>query len=432
MNASYRNWFCFWLIAVFIAACTAPTLVPTSEPTTLRFAYLGHDEDYKILADEFQEQYPDVIIELVPISLREQVRGFELLFEQFQESDVVRVNTTFLGPDQLDSIYPLDEFMASSENFPRQEFFPGSLEALQYEQRQLGVPAGLDPMVIFYENIRFKVASATPLDPDYTLGDLLKSAKQINNQGASLTSGNFSYGFCTTPLEYDPVAVAYIFGGGLYDQMPEPAQPMLNSPANVEAISWYDRLWSEHALAPKVTNNIYQTYEYIASTTCGYWMNWLTMFGYAETFPVQGRVLPLPRVDESSVSARSVPAFLEGYFITRYSPNPEAAWNWINFIVQRQEASFRLIPPLTWQIDSDEYAQRASPDVLAVAHSLPMDLPFFSLSYINDPRVPEISNVFQEAVRQVVVDNADVQTALDEAQKQAEEIFSSFGSNTQP
>jgi hypothetical protein len=39
----------------------------------------------------------------------------------------------------------------------------------------------------------------------------------------------------------------------------------------------------------------------------------------------------------------------------------------------------------------------------------------------------EISNRFQEAVRQVVVENADVQTALDEAQKQAEEIFSLTG-----
>jgi hypothetical protein len=37
----------------------------------------------------------------------------------------------------------------------------------------------------------------------------------------------------------------------------------------------------------------------------------------------------------------------------------------------------------------------------------------------------DVSNLFQEAARRVVVENVDVQTALDEAQKQAEEIFNS-------
>ncbi len=74
------------------------------------------------------------------------------------------------------------------------------------------------------------------------------------------------------------------------------------------------------------------------------------------------------------------------------------------------------IPPLTWQIESDEYAQRASPDVLTFAQRLPRNMPFLSLSFLNDPQMREISNRFQEAVRQVVVENADVQTALDDAQ----------------
>jgi ABC-type glycerol-3-phosphate transport system substrate-binding protein len=431
MKKFSRTWLCVWLIVLFVTACgPAPTPAPTPVPTTLRFAYLGHEEDYQGLADEFHQQFPGVTIELAPISLREQLGGFNLLLEQFQEADVVRVNSTFLGSDQLSAVYPLDEFIAGNEDFPRQDFYPGSLEALQSEQHQMGLPAGLDPVVMFYENIRFKAASATPPSPDYTLEDFLTSARQVNNQSASLDSGNYSYGFCTTPLDNDPVRFTYIFGGGLYDRMPEPTQPRLNSSANVEAISWYARLWSEHALAPKVTDNVYQTYQYIASSTCGYWMNWLDMFGYADSLPVQGRVLPLPRVDETSVSPASAPALLDGYFITRRSPDSLAAWNWINFIVQRQEASLGQIPPLSWQIISDEYAQRASPDVLTVAQSLPADLPFFSLPLLTDPRSGEISNLFAEAVRQIIVENVDVQTALDKAQKQAEEIFYSSGAGT--
>ncbi len=435
MNVSLRNGLCLWLIIFIGTACSVvPSPAPTPEPIVLRFAYLGYEEDYSKLANEFQEQHPDVIIELVPISVREQLRGFDLFYEQFQESDVIRVNITFLGTDQLVDIYPLDQFIAKSEDLPLQEFFPGSLEALQYDQHQLGVPAGIDPVVMFYEDIRFKAADATPLsDPDYTLNDLLESARQVNNQSASLESGLHSYGFCTTPLYYDPVAFAYIFGGGIFDQMPEPTQPTLNSPANVEAVTWYARLWSEYALAPKVTENQYQTYQQISSSSCGYWLNWMDMFGFAKTYTVQGHVLPLPRVDESSPQASSVPSYLDGYFITQSSPNSETAWHWISFLIERQEASLEQIPPLIWQIESDEYAQRASPDVLTVAQRLPRNMPFLSLSFLNDPRMGEISNRFQDAVRQVVVENADVQTALDEAQQQAEEIFSlPDAGNTQP
>jgi ABC-type glycerol-3-phosphate transport system substrate-binding protein len=289
----------------------------------------------------------------------------------------------------------------------------------------MGAPAGLDPVVMFYENIRFKVASATPPDPDYTLEDFLASAGKINNQGASLESGSYSYGFCTTPLSDDPVFFAHLFDGGLFDSISAPTQPELNSTANVEAIQWYATLWSEHALAPKVTDNIYQTYQQVGATSCGYWMNWLDMFGFGAGLAVQPRVLPLPRVDESSGTALSSPAFLDGYFITKYSPNPEAAWKWINFLLERQEASLNLIPPLTWQIESDEYAQRVSPDVLAVAQRLPSNMPFLSLDVFNDPRSSLIQNVFSNAVRDVVEGKAEPQAALDEAQAKAEEIFNS-------
>ena len=137
-------------------------------------------------------------------------------------------------------------------------------------------------------------------------------------------------------------------------------------------------------------------------------------------------------MDQSSPQALSAPSYLDGYFITRSSSNPESAWHWINFLFERQEASLEQIPPLLWQIESDEYAQRASPDVLVVAQRLPMDMPFLSLSFLNDPRMGEISNRFQEAVRQVVVENADVQTTLDEAQKQAEQIFNPPANITPP
>ncbi|HEU0292849.1 MAG TPA: extracellular solute-binding protein [Anaerolineales bacterium] len=426
MNIYFRSGLCVWLIAFTISACAAPPPIPTSEPTTLLFAYLGHGTDYQRLAEEFHEQNPGISITLEALSVREPTEGFSLLIEQFQEVDVVRINTTFVGPDQLDAIHPLDEFIEGSENFPHQDIFPGSLEALQYEGRQLGLPAGLDPLVMFYENIRFTIASVTPPEADYTLDDFLASAQKVNNQSASLSSGKFAYGFCTAPLS-DSVFIVDMFGGGLYDQVPAPTKPTLNRPANVAAISWYSSLWSEHALVPRVSEEPFQLFGQVSGTICGLWMQYLDMFGFAETLPVEARVLPFPSLSDGN--AYNSPALVDGYFITRNSPHPELAWEWISYLMQHQEASLNQIPPMIPHIDSDEYAQRVSPDVLTVARRLPLDLPFLSLDYLNDPGVMEIANIFSQAVRQVIDEEGEVQSALDEAQKQAEEIFSSRGAD---
>lgn len=428
MSKYLQNSICVLLLACLGAACNAipiPTPAPTPEPTVLRFAYEGNEVDYQAMADEFHERYPDVLVELVAISLREDPQSFNHLLEQFVESDVVRINPLFIGTEQLDAVLPLDEFMEVSEDFPRQDFFPGSLEALQYQGRQLGVPAGLDPLVMFYENLRFKIASATPLDSFYTLDDFIASALEINNPDASIESGSRAHGFCSTPLSNDPIYIAHLFGGGLFDPADDTLNPRLNSPANVEAVTWYASLWKEHDLASEVTDNPLQMYYDVSGTSCGYWLQWIDMTGY-RSLAVDSRVLPLPQMPGSNGNAVGAPAVMKAYFISKNSSNPQAAWKWIDFIVQREEASLDLIPPLIWQINSEEFAQRASPDVLAVALAMPMDTAFLSLDFSNDPRLTPISNIFSEAVREVVEGKAEVQTALDEAQAKAEEIVKSF------
>ena len=102
----------------------------------------------------------------------------------------------------------------------------------------------------------------------------------------------------------------------------------------------------------------------VVAYACGLWFAILLLSYY-------GRVLPLPGLSEGN--AYNSPALVDGYFITRNSPNPELAWKWMSFLMQHQEASLNLIPPLIPHIDSDEYAERVSPDVLAVARRLPLE-----------------------------------------------------------
>ncbi len=122
--------------------------MPTPVPVTIRFAYLGQEDDYAALAEEFQAQYPHITLELVP--LLNENDGFRRLGETLQSADLVRLNSQMFG-DVAENAVSLDPFMEADLEFSRADFFPGSMDALRLQGEQLGIPAGLDPMVMFYE-----------------------------------------------------------------------------------------------------------------------------------------------------------------------------------------------------------------------------------------------------------------------------------------
>jgi ABC-type glycerol-3-phosphate transport system substrate-binding protein len=401
--------------AGLLTACTSYQAIPTPVPVTVRFAYLGQEDDYAALAEEFQTQYPHITLELVP--LLNENDGFQRLGESLQSADLVRMNSRMFG-DVVENAVPLDPFMESDLEFSRTDFFPGSMESLRVQGEQLGIPAGLDPMVMFYEAMRFTIAKLPEPSPNYDLDEFLAFTSAINDQQASKDSGLYAIGYCTTPQGLDPIVFAYLFGGGLFDQLPNPTSPVLNQPANVQAVEWYASLFHTYQVAPQEIASEFQVYGMVNSTSCGFWMSWMDMFGFARRLVTEPRVLPLPRVQAPfSVAA------LDGYFISKASQHPQEAWQWLSFVVRRQEASMGQLPPMTAQLASPEYRERLGEDSAAVANTLSDDTIFFGLDFLGRGAVGEVYNLFTQAVIRVVEGETDAQSALDEAQEQALQLF---------
>ncbi len=232
-------------------------------------------------------------------------------------------------------------------------------------------------------------------------------------------SGLYAIGYCTTPRAYDPIIFTYLFGGGLFDQLPNPTTPELNQPANVQAVEWYASLFDTYQVAPQEIAGEYQVYGMVNSTSCGFWMSWMDMFGFARRLVTEPRVLPLPRVQAPfSVAA------LDGYFITKASQHPQETWQWLSFIAQRQEASMGQLPALTSQLAAPDTLERLGEGAAAVAGTLSDDTIFFGIDFLGQGAAGEVYNLFTEAVVRVVEGETDAQTALDEAQEQALQLFS--------
>jgi ABC-type glycerol-3-phosphate transport system substrate-binding protein len=424
MSLSVRC-FAAWLSAcLLLAACVPPQEPqPTQEPVTLRFAVWGSKGDYQALADLFHEEHPNITVEVVSVSFIAN-GGVAGLYKEFDRSDVIRADLFLLTQDQFDQSRPLDDFLSLERQFPREDIYPHLMDAMRLNRQQLAIPAGINPIVMFYEKARFDIAGATPPGVDYTLDEFIAAASDVHQtRESSKNEGKFSYGFCTAPITNDPSILLPLFGGAIFDSWDEQRRPTLNRQENIDAINWYTRLWSEHNVAPPITSNPNAIFQYYSASFCGFWINLYDELGLQNYYGFNVRRLPLPR--SGAPGERPWQAGWDGYFIPRASQHAEAAWQWIMFLMDYQEASVSQIPPRISLVESEGFAGRVSPDMLAIAKAFPKEDVYFTLQYMaNAPSDAPVTSLFIEAVQKVVKDGIDPRIALTEAQAQAEQVFS--------
>jgi ABC-type glycerol-3-phosphate transport system substrate-binding protein len=411
-----KNCFISILITGLLVACSNIPSMPTTEPITLRFATLGRAETFQALAEEYHQLNPAVNIEIIEAEGRSWDN--DSVMEQLGSVDAFRVNSQFLDPERRELLRSLDEFMVIDRKFDRSDFFPGSLKGLQIEGVQYGLPGGLTPMVMVYDPLRLKIAEAEPLNPDYTLDEFLAAASLVNNQDPSAADeGLFAYGFCTHPDKEDAAYLTYLFGGGLFDTLPVPTQPTLNSRENVQAVRWYENLYEDFQVVPPADMDVGEVYRLIYSNQCGYWMAWLNQFGFRQDEGNELGVLPLPR------GAKQLGfSLMDGYFLTKSSQHPQEAYDFINFLVNRLEASNGSIPPLLSQINSAEF-ENFSPELAEIARRLPQESQFIGFDPSESDQFSQTYLLFQNAVKEVIQGSVDPEFALEDAQNQAEELF---------
>jgi multiple sugar transport system substrate-binding protein len=394
---------------------------PTPEPITLRFAFRQNIADYRPLVTQFQQLHPGITVKLLPIESYERDPLAEI---DSQELDVVRWGQDFLTADRAEQLLPLDEMLLVDAGFPRQDIVKGALEALSYKGIQRGLPAGLDFVVAYYNAERLKIAQATPPSPNWNLDDFLALALAINHTEGMSSQAEFVYGFCSEPDSGDPLYLAYLVGGGVVDSLTEPSRPTLDDPATVKAVQWYADLRLKHGVIPD-PDDLGKTfprgriYEAIIRNKCGLWFGQYADQG-GKMWPMewmsQGVMLPLPR-GQASLSY----AIVDGYYLLTKSKHRREAWEWMRFLMERQEAAGMMMPPLSSQINSTQYADRASKDVATVARQLAANA--ILLPGNIDPRLDQVVQLFIGAVKRAVKGDTDPETALKEAQVQAEALF---------
>lgn len=429
-----HNIVCLVLATAILAGCAASGAAPTPPPApvTVRFAYRTNVANYLNLADAFHQKYPHITIQLVNTGSQNQAQGqsyglgLSLTLLKMQAVDVFRDTIPYAPSPQLKNEFlALNEYISADKSFPSSDLLPGLMDALKLEGAQIGVPAGVNPMVGYYDAHRLSSAGAAPPAADWTLDDLLEIAQVTDHQtAAGIDDRSYVIGFCSDVMSADPIIMAYLMGGQIVDSLQNPTRPTMTSAATVRAVEWYAGLRTQHKVTPDpaLMEKAFRrgVYEAISMGRCGVWFgSYADMRGRAWGTLWLGDpvMMPLPRAQASFNAAA-----IDGYFVLRDTTHAEEAWLWLSFLLEHEEASGVQIPPRRTHIQSAAFASRVSADVLAVARGLPTTTTLLSLG--SPYSLSALVSVYLEAVARVVSGEIDAKSALAAAQEKALPLLS--------
>jgi ABC-type glycerol-3-phosphate transport system substrate-binding protein len=401
-----------WLLAFALCGCRDGVVEPTLEPVTITFVHLSYDtEYYQALVNEFNASYPQIAVELQPI----QPRNNE---STIQTGDVFIASPYAVpGLQEQGEILNLSPIVEHDLLFDASDFHPGVLEAFSNEDGVWAVPAGVDPLVMYYNKDLFDRAGATYPWNGWAWEDFLDAALAVTDLETN------TFGYISTPDSADPLLFVYQHGGRIVDDLEEPTRTTFDDPLTVEAVEWYADLALDYNIIP-TAEQARQAFpggrgvsEAIRFGRIGMWVESLSNRGggdWRRHWDMAWGMVGLPR-DRQSVTLIGT----QGYFISAHTQHREACWRWVSFLSLQPPS--RLAPARKSVLDSDAYERTVGKETVAAAR--------YSLgnAVMISPRLAAFGEVVEEtflpAIEAILEESATPEEALTAAQGEAEYLL---------
>jgi ABC-type glycerol-3-phosphate transport system substrate-binding protein len=288
---------------------------------------------YRNLAKTFQEQNPDVVIELKTPDFS---GGPIYLHNLAANSDCLLWYGGAISEQERAAVLNLEPFLAADPELGKEDFYPQTLDAFSYQGQLWGVPAGINVMLIMYNKALFDQAGIPYPQDIWTMDEFLAAA-------VALTVGDDpetrQYGYVPQEFELDDLtAFVERLGAQFLDDSVDPPQLTFTHPDTVEAMRWFTALTTEFGVKPTFMTNVGTM-----SANTGRVRKTLIENGRAAMWSYQGRqsypeinidgldvgVIPLPLGPDGTATMTGA---ITGYFISAGTEHKQACWQWIKFL----------------------------------------------------------------------------------------------------
>lgn len=398
--------------ALPLAARPVATLRPTpAEAQTIIAFALSPDADmsvYRALVTVFQENHPDIQIEIIPASAD--------LAELATTADCFGGMFSIHTSEMRRHIRNLEPLLEADTDFEPDDTYPQFLETFQHNGELWGLPYQANALMVYYNRALLAEAGVTPPRLAWSFDDFLDIAVALSKDG--------QYGFTTREGAYgDLIFVLERMEAHLFDDTHEPPTPTFDDPTVVAALGRYADLFHAQPLSPRSPSTQSGWPDAVVggnhpagvqTEQVAMWIDSLEFHADGPPLPFETGVAPLPGGLRTGTEFN-----VRAYYISAHTDKPAACWEWLTFL-SRQPEVVQLLPARrsvatspSWQSQVDEATLPAYQATLeyndALIFHLRFEIPWLAYTY------PWLDEAFQATVA-----GDDVGWSLAKAQRKAE------------
>ncbi len=312
-----------FLLFPLLAACGDRDKPPSpSQSVTLTFACLESEESaYRNLADQFEAANLDVRVQLV------------LLEPTSDLTAVARQVDTLIFPaspalTRQGLVRDLSPFIQTDSAFQPQDFYPNTLESLQWDGGAWGVPFAVRLQAIFYDREAFDQAGVSYPQPGWTWDDFLAKAQALTaREGNEVRRWGFVWSV------RDPLPFIRGRAGPLVDALAQPPLPLLDRPEVAQAVRWFTDLALVDQVMPILPPESSglasaEATRLVESGQAAMWNAGTTSWQRQSA----GRTLGMASFPVDTPASATTPLELSSYAMSADTAHPQESWRWLAFL----------------------------------------------------------------------------------------------------
>lgn len=217
----------------------------------LTFSIAGSDDHkkmYEDLAAKFTAGHPNVEVEVMNIVNEDYDRKLSVMMASRTAPDLGWVfESTIPKLMETNQLLDVTEVLQSDKAYDITDFYPATLELLQQDGKNYGVPFSTPTTMIFYNKTMFKEKGLkTPIElykeGNWTLEEFLKAAKALNDPSKGIYGANYleAWKYWSSTL----LPLIWAHGGDMFNA--DKTKVAINSPEAEKAVQfYYDMVFKE-------------------------------------------------------------------------------------------------------------------------------------------------------------------------------------------
>jgi multiple sugar transport system substrate-binding protein len=342
---------------------------------SVRFLVFGDPAEinaYRTLIDAFAEEEPDIDVQLVEASDREDlIARLSSSIAGGAPPDLFVMNYRFYGQyASRDVLEPLGPYVDDSSKFEEDDFYPQALDAFRWKDELMCLPQNISSLVLYFNRDLFKRFKVPPPRDGMLWNELVIKAQQLtrdkNGQQVKGADPDMPQAGTAQPAVYglgvEPVIIrlapfVWSNGGEIVDDDENPTRFTLDTPQAQEAISQLFGLRTNFGVVPNDEEVEAEDDESrFANGRLAMFLDSrraVPMFREAAKFDWD--VVSLPFYDKPASILHS-----DAYCMTKAAKAKDAAWRFVEYAVGPEGAPViaktgRTVPSLKEVAESDAF-----------------------------------------------------------------------------